>query len=78
MRLFFLFIFYYLDNFQMTEFVQNIINFLLIHESLVMVNFVILKGYVIYSKLFLINEENQNDNIPFPIICKYLNSLNNM
>ena len=78
MRLFFLFIFYYLDNFQMTEFVQNIINFLLIHESLVMVNFVILKGHVIYSKLFLINEENQNDNIPFPIICKYLNSLNNM
>jgi len=84
-RLIFLFIFYYLDNFQMTEFIKSIVNFLLIHEAFVICNYIMLNGYIFYQKLAIINNNN-NVNInnqesmvfQFPVVCSYMNSLNNM
>lgn len=83
LRLFFLFLFFYLDNFQMTDFILNIVNFLLIHEAFVISNYLILSGYILYRTLFSLTVSNADRrgialNMPFPTVCHYLNSLNNM
>ncbi len=78
-RLIFLFIFYYLDNFQMTEFIRSLVNFLLIHEAFVISNYIVLNGYIFYQRITIFNSVDPNiSNLQFPVICSYLNSLNNM
>lgn len=78
-RLVFLFIFYYLDNFQMTEFIRSIVNFLLIHEAFVICNYLILNGYIFSQRIAILNSNNPaNMNLHFPVVCSYMNSLNNM
>jgi hypothetical protein len=90
LRLIFLFLFFYLDNFYIGEYLKNLIDFLLIHESLVITNFLILKGYLFYENYLNfynfnfnvnvnLNHNNNNNSISiFPNICKYLNSINNL
>lgn len=77
-RLVCLFIFFYLDDFNMTVFIKSIVDFLLIHESLVLTNFLILEGIFLYEKLNYNNFPQNNETRNFPNICKYLNSINNM
>ncbi len=65
----------------MTEFIKSLIDFLLIHESLIITNFLILEITLFYERNFNYNnfEQNENNNIRnFPYICNYLNSINNM
>lgn len=89
-RLICLFIFFYLDDYRMTSFIKNIVDFLLIHESLVITNFLLLESILLYDKYLNFNNleenlnenNNENNNInnnrSFPNVCKYLNSINNM
>lgn len=63
----------------MTEFIRNIVNFLLIHEAFVITNYIILNGYIFYQSIAIFNNNNYaNDTIQFPVVCSYINSLNNM
>jgi len=88
-RLIFLFIFFYLDNFEMTDFIRSIVNFLLIHEAFVICNYIILNGYIFYQSFAISNSSsnnnsnngsnnNANGTLQFPVVCSYMNSLNNM
>ena len=63
----------------MTEFIRSIVNFLLIHESFVISNYIILNGYMIYHNFSTINNQNPGTvSMQFPVVCSYVNSLNNM
>jgi hypothetical protein len=70
-RLIMMYFFYYLDNFFMTKFLQNLIGFLLIHESLVLLNSFIVNINEIISNFM-------SRQVVVPSICNYLDLFNNL
>lgn len=75
LRMLILYFFFYLDNFNMTSFLTNLIGFLLCHEALVLANFLTMSGY--FLGRYLITGSSRIQNRPFPSLCIYVDILNN-
>lgn len=70
-RLIMLYFFYYLDNFFMSQFLKNLIGFLLIHETLVLLNSFIVNINEMILKIM-------SRQIIVPSLCNYLDLFNNL
>lgn len=71
-RVIMLYIFFYLDNKNMTVFLSNLVAFLLAHEALVISNFILMSGYFIFNRIM------NRTNTLLPSFFLYLDILNNM
>lgn len=70
-RVILLFFFYYIENHSLTSFLTKLIIFLLVHEASVIVNFTLMKIYLIYKHYSIPNSYE------FPSGTLVINTLNN-
>lgn len=71
-RVMILYFFYYLDSNGVTPFLANLIGFLLIHEAMVISNYLLMNSYY-YTNRILSRSQS-----PFPSFCVYVDILNNL
>ena len=67
-----LYFFFYLDDKKISDFLKNLIGYLIIHECLVISNCILLYGHEIINYLFYHNRLN------VPSFCNYIDIINNL
>ena len=72
LRLSLLYLFYFIENYKLTPYLENLIVFLLVYESMVIANFVAMKTYLMIKRMF------NPLSLEFPTLCLYIYTLNEM
>ena len=72
LRLVFVYFFYFMDDYKMSEFIWDLFSFLLLHEGMVVSNFIIFVTAVLCAK-YCFNTPHYN-----PSFCQYFDILNNL
>ena len=52
LRLSLLYLFYFIENYKLTPYLENLIVFLLVYETMVIANFVAMKTYLMIKRMF--------------------------
>ena len=72
LRLSLLYLFYFIENYKLTPYLENLIVFLLVYEAMVIANFVAMKTYLMIKRMF------NPLSLEFPTLCLYIYTFNEM